>query len=82
MRRSITVVAVVVLLTLHVLQGACECLWNLWRNFGPFGYRNRGAFRRGLELGQVGPRAICIGVKHIKGWVISRRCRMLLKLAV
>jgi hypothetical protein len=68
MRRSIAVVTVVVLLMPNVLRGACRCLWNLQQNFRPFGYRNRGVFRRRLELGRVEPRAIRVGVKRIEGW--------------
>jgi hypothetical protein len=80
MRGRITVVALIVLMP-HVVNGDCGCLWNLLRNFGPFGCRNLGVARRRLELGRGRPDAVCAGLKRIKGWIMERR-GMLLELTV
>jgi hypothetical protein len=80
---SITVVAVTVLLTLHILKGDCGCFRNLRRIFGPSGFDSPGVLRRRLELGRGRLKAIRASLKHISGRRgMQRRGGLLLKPAV
>jgi len=67
---------------LDILNSSYGCLRNLWRNLGLFGYMSSRVFRCRLDLGQVGPMAVRVGVKRINSGVVRRRGGMLLKLAV
>jgi hypothetical protein len=83
MKGSITIVAVTVLLTLHILKGDCGCFRNLRRIFGPSDFDSPGVLRRRLELGRGRLKAVRASLKGISGWRgMQRRGGLLLKPAV
>jgi hypothetical protein len=77
MRRCITVLAVIILLTPHIFKSDFWCLRNLQGTFGSLDYGSSGALRRRLKLGRGGPRAVRAGVQRIHARVVKRLIGML-----
>jgi hypothetical protein len=74
MRRCITVLAVIILLTPHIFKSD---FWCLHGTFGSLDYGSSGALRRRLKLGRGGPRAVRADVQRIHARVVKRLIGML-----